>query len=163
MYYYINTFFLFSILGHILETTLFPSYNSGILIGYWTPIYGLGIVLILIIHRFLQQHIKISKWVYPLILFLCCGIILSIIEMIGGYLIQFLFHQVFWNYKYHKFNIGLYTSLEMAFVWGSSSLGVVYLIKPIIDKWIIKIPKFVSWTLIFLFILDILYKISTVF
>lgn len=116
MYYYINIFFLFSILGHFLETILFPSYNSGILIGYWTPIYGLGVLIILIIHNFLQKHIKVSNWIYPLILFLSCSIILSIIEMIGGYLIQFLFHKVFWNYKYHKFNFGLYTSLEMALV-----------------------------------------------
>ena len=163
MYYYINVFFLFSILGHCLESFLFPSYDSGILAGYWTPVYGFGVVLILLINLVLKKYVKVNKWLYPLILFISCGIILSIIEMIGGYLIELIFNRVFWNYKYHKFNIGLYTSLEMALVWGISSLGVVYLIKPILDKFILKIPKFISWVLIFLFIVDILYKVSTIF
>ena len=163
MYYYINIFFLFSIIGHFIESTLYPNYNSGILVGYWTPIYGFGTILILIINNLLKKNLRVSKFIYPLILFISCGVILSFMEMIGGYLIQLIFNKVFWNYKYHKFNIGLYTSLEMALVWGLSSLGVVYLIKPIVDRFILKIPKFVSLILIFLFILDILYKISTIF
>lgn len=162
MYYYVNIFFLFSIIGHFLETTLNPSYDSGILFGYWTPIYGIGVILIIMINIFLKKYINVSKWLYPAILFITSGIILSLIEMIGGYLIQLIFHRVFWNYKYHSFNIGLYTSLEMACIWGLSSLVVIYLIKPIVDKFIFKIPRFISLILVFLFIVDVLYKISTI-
>ena len=163
MYYYINTFFLFSILDHFLESFLNPNYDSGILNGYWTPIYGLGVVIILIISKIIKKYINVSKWIYPLILFIISSIALATIEVTGGYLIQEIFNRVFWNYKSHNFNIGLYTSLEMAIIWGVSSLIIIYLIKPILDKFILKIPKFISWILIFLFIVDILYKVSTIF
>ena len=48
--YYLNYFFIFSIFGHLFETLLFKFMNknlkSGFLYGYWTPVYGLGVVLI---------------------------------------------------------------------------------------------------------------------
>ena len=163
MYYYVNTFFLFSILGHFIESTLNPNYTSGILAGYWTPVYGFGVVIILIISKILKKYIRSSKWLYAFLLFISCGIVLSITEIIGGYLIEIIFNRVFWNYQSHKFNIGLYTSLEMALLWGISSLVIIYLIKPILDKFILKIPKSISIILVILFIVDILYKVSTLF
>jgi len=163
MYYYINIFFLFSILGHFIESVFTTSYESGILVGYWTPIYGIGVCIILLINSFLKKKFKLSKWIYPIILFLVFSIVLALTELAGGYLIQFIFNRVFWNYKNHKFNIGLYTSLEMAFIWGIASLVVVYLLKPIIDFIVPKIPKFITWILSILFIVDILYKLSTLF
>ena len=49
--YYLNYFFIFSIFGHLLETTMYKIFNwnleSGFLYGYWTPVYGLGAILIL--------------------------------------------------------------------------------------------------------------------
>jgi uncharacterized membrane protein len=48
MYYYLNYFFLFSIFGHFIEGFFYSDGDSGILNGYWTPIYGLGVVLIIL-------------------------------------------------------------------------------------------------------------------
>ena len=46
--YYINLFFVYSILGFVFETILsqFWSgvFNSGILFGPWTPVYGIGVM-----------------------------------------------------------------------------------------------------------------------
>lgn len=162
MYYYLNAFFIFSIIGHFLESVLHPSYESGILNGYWTPIYGIGVVVILLINKVLKEKLKVSKYFYPFILFITCSIVLAIIELIGGHLIQFLFKRVFWNYKYQKFNIGIYTSLEMAIVWGIASIVTVYILKPIIDFVVPKIPKVITNILLILFITDILYKISEI-
>lgn len=163
MYYYLNTFFIFSILGHFLESFFSTNYDSGILAGYWTPIYGIGVIIILILNSFLHKKINVPKLLYPFVLFICCGLCLAITEVIGGYLIQIVFNRVFWNYKNHHFNFGLYTSLEMALVWGFSSLVVVYLLKPIIDFIVRRIPKFITWILCGLFIIDVLYKLSTIF
>ena len=46
--YYINNFFMYSILGHIFESIiyLFCEGESGILYGPWTPVYGIGVVII---------------------------------------------------------------------------------------------------------------------
>ena len=50
--YYINNFFMYSILGHMVETVFYTmgSGESGILYGYWTTIYGFGCVFILLVY-----------------------------------------------------------------------------------------------------------------
>ena len=154
--YYINNFFILSILGHLLETSL--QNKSGILFGWWTPVYGIGTVIILFIHKYLD-NLKLNKILKPIVLFLTCSILLSVIEAIGGYLIEFLFHQTLWDYSHYRFNIGKYAALEMALIWGLSSILLIYFIKPLIDKIISKIPKYLTYTLIILFILDIILTI----
>ena len=51
--YYLNYFFIFSILGHLLELILIG--KSGILYGLWTPIYGIGVILILMLNKFIDK------------------------------------------------------------------------------------------------------------
>jgi len=156
--YYINYFFILSIIGHILETFVYKNGESGILFGYWTPIYGIGTIIILLIHKYIDK-LKLNKILKPIVLFLACSIILSIIEAIGGYLIEYLFHQTFWDYSNYKFNIGKYAALEMSLIWGLSSILLIYFIKPLIDKIIGKIPKYLTYILIILFILDLFLTI----
>ena len=54
--FYINCFLLYSILGYLLETLAAfitkSNFKSGILFGPWTPVYGLGAVLIILISRY---------------------------------------------------------------------------------------------------------------
>lgn len=157
--YYINYFFIFSIIGYFIETFIYSNGESGILFGWWTPIYGIGTILILMIHNYLDKHFKLNKITKIIALFLSTAIILSIIEAIGGYLIEFLFHTTFWDYSSYKFNIGKYAALEMALIWGLSSILVIYFIKPLIDKIISKIPKYFTYILIVLFILDLFLTI----
>lgn len=153
--YYLNYFFVLSFIGHFIESFFYASNDSGILYGYWTPIYGIGTVVILFIYQFINK-MKLNKFLKIIILFLGSMIILSTIEAISGYLIKWILNQELWNYTNHKFNIGKYTSLEMGLIWGLSSILLIYFIKPIIDKFINKIPKFLSFTLLFLIIIDLL-------
>jgi len=150
--YYINYFFIFSFLGHILESLFFN--KSGILLGWWTPIYGIGCVLILIIHKFIDK-LKVKNFTKGLLLFFMCLIILTIIEAIAGYSIEFIFNITFWDYSNYKFNIGKYIALESSLIWGIGSIILIYLIKPFLDKIIGKIPKYLTYLLIILFMLDI--------
>lgn len=156
---YLNIFFFFSILGHFIESIFTTSYISGILYGYWTPIYGVGIIIIILLDQFLKKKLK-HNFLRFIFLFFSSFILLSIMEYLSGYFIQEVFHQVFWNYKKHKYNIGLYTSLEMGCIWGISSLIVSILIEPLCIKYSNKIPKFISYILLGLFILDILLTIN---
>ena len=50
--YYLNCFFIFSILGHMIESFLYISRNSGILLSYWTPIYGIETFISLLIYKY---------------------------------------------------------------------------------------------------------------
>lgn len=158
--YYINSFFVYSILGHFIETFFYSDGNSGILLGYWTPIYGIGTVLILIAYDLLSKKRDFNK-LRGIIIFLLGTVFLSIMEYIGGIFIEKLFGVVFWDYSSMKFNIGKYTSLEMSLVWGLSSLLLIYIIRPPLDKLIKKIPKFITWIFIFLFIIDLICTIYT--
>lgn len=153
--YFLNIFFIFSILGHILENFVYIHVDSGILYGFWTPIYGTGVLLILFINHILKK-LKLNKYIHPIILFIISAILLSTLEYVGGTIIEFLFGRVFWDYSSQKFHIGKYTSLRMVILWGISSILVIYILMPLIDKYIKKIPKFITYILVFLFILDII-------
>lgn len=158
--YYINYFFLYSIIGHLIESIvyLFCSGHSGILYGFWTPVYGIGIVIILLIDKFLKKF-KLNKLVYILLLFLISSILLTIAEFLGGVFIKRVFDMTLWNYEDHKFNIGKYISLEMAVIWGIASLIFMFLLKPVSDRIVKKIPRFLSWILIILMTIDFLMTI----
>lgn len=156
--YYINYFFIFSILGHFIECFFYSNGESGILLGYWTPIYGIGVVIILIINKFINKF-KFNKIIKIITLFFTSAIILASIEVIGGYLIKWIFNTELWDYSNHKFNIGKYTSIEMSLIWGLSSLLLVYFIKPLVDKFVNRIPKILSYVLISLFIIDLITTI----
>lgn len=158
MYYYLNIFFLLSILGHIIENFIYVHVDSGILFGPWTPIYGIGTLVIIGINNILKK-LKINKYIHPVILFILSAVFLSTIEYIGGTLIEKLYGRVFWNYSYQKFNIGKYTSLKMSLIWGLASILIIYILMPFLDKIIKKIPKFITWILILLFIIDIIFTI----
>ena len=156
---YLNIFFFFSIFGHFLESIFIKNYTSGILYGYWTPIYGIGVVIILLLNQFLKKKIK-RNWVRYALLFLLSAVILSTMEYISGYLIEELFHQVFWNYQDHQANIGKYTSIEMGIVWGISSILIALIMDPLCQKFSNKIPRFVSYILLALFIIDCLMTVN---
>ena len=97
---------------------------------------------------------KLNKISKPIIVFLIGFIILSFMELISGILIEKLFRVTFWDYSNGPFSIFRYTSLKMSFIWGISSLVIIYIIKPILDKFITKIPRPVSYVLITLFTID---------
>lgn len=158
--YLTNCFFIYSFLGFLLEGifTLIVSghFSSGILYGPWTPVYGFGAVLTIVISKKIFKKMHQNKFIETLVTFLVLTIVLTVIEWLGGILIENLFHETLWNYKDYKFNIGKYIALEMALVWGIASILVIYFLKPIIDKLENKIPKSITTLLSILFIIDLI-------
>ena len=160
--YYINNFLFFSLFGHILESSIYLFLNndgySGILYGPWTPVYGFGIILIILIYKFINKT-KLNNIKKIISIFLLSMLLLTLIELIGGYLIEFLFHKKLWNYTNLRFNIGRYIALEISIIWGLCSLFYLYLIKPITDKLIKKIPRYITISILVLFIIDLIVTI----
>lgn len=158
--YLINCFFIYSILGFIIEGifTLIVSghFSSGILYGPWTPVYGFGAILTIIISRKIFKNMHKSRLIETVVTFIILTIVLTLIEWLGGILIENLFHETLWNYKHYKYNIGKYVALEMSLVWGIASILIIYFVKPIIDKLEEKIPKFITIILTILFIVDLI-------
>jgi len=159
--YYINTFLFYSIIGHILENIVYSKIDSGILYGYWTPIYGFGSLIIIFINFVICKKFK-NKFIRPIILFFSSALILGLLELIGGFFIEKVFGRIFWDYSNEYFVILKYTSLKMMFIWGICSLLFIYVINPYLNIIIKKIPRFISFTLAFLFILDLIYTLITI-
>lgn len=158
--YYINMFFFYSILGNIFEriVVLFKksSYVSGFMGTIFTPVYGIAALLIVMINKKIKIKIK-NKFLSVIFKFFLFGILLTIIEFIGGHLIELVFHKVYWNYEPLKYNFGKYISLECSCLWALMSLLIIYLIDPLFKKIEKYIPKFLTILLIIFFILNLLY------
>ena len=161
--YYLNYFFIFSIIGHLYETILFKILDqkgvSGFLYGYWTPVYGIGVVLILFISKNIFKTLKLNKFIEVLIFAVIIFVVLTVIEFIGGHILHFIFHKDFWNYSLLKYNLGKYICLEVSSLWVILSLVFLYLIKPWMDKIVIKIPSGITIVLIVLFVIDLVCTI----
>ena len=93
--YYINIFFIYSIVGYILEyiVHLITGYEGGILYGFWTPIYGVGSVIIIYLYNKYISKLKMHKILKFICIFLTGFLLLSFIEFIGGIIIKFLFNK----------------------------------------------------------------------
>ena len=83
---------------------------------------------------------------------------LSLLEWIGGILIEKIFDKVFWSYYDLKFNIGHYIAIEISLCWGLASLLIIKILK-LTDKIVKKIPRLISWLLIILFFIDFTFTI----
>lgn len=166
MFYYLNMFLIGSIVGFIIETSLktfiFPSINNGILYGPWVPVYGFGVVIIILIERLIFNRTKISKPWKIFIMFLLIMLVVTVVELIGGYLIELFFHKTFWEYSNLKFNIGKYIALEISLIWGILSLAFIYFVKPLIEKFIYKIPRWLSILVFGNLILDLIFTMLKV-
>ena len=158
--YYLNCFFIYSILGYLLETTVAfltkTNFKSGFLYGFWTPVYGIGALIVLFISNYLFKNLHMNRFIETLIVFIVSAIVLSFIEVLGGIMLEKVFHKVYWDYSNHYFNIGHYISLEMTIVWGIASVIFIYLINPILKKIIMKVPHWTTIVFIILFIADLL-------
>ena len=93
MYYYLSYFFIFSVIGYIYENILHLILHHHLtnnpFVGPWMPVYGFGIVVMLLIEKFAFTKFRISKWGKILITLLLNFFILTILELIGGHLVEF--------------------------------------------------------------------------
>ncbi len=158
MYYYLNNFLLFSFFGFLFENILHfittGDFTNNPFYGPWMPIYGFGVVIMIFLTRLVFNRVKLNRPLKVIILFFSVTIILTVLELLGGYLTEFIFHKSFWDYTDLKFNIGKYIALEVSLGWGSACLIFLYIIKPLTDKFIEKIPKIITIILILLIIID---------
>jgi len=131
-------FFFYAFLGWCLEVARFAIHekkfiNRGFLNGPYCPIYGFGVVSVLLLLTPLK-----SNW---FLLFICSLVITSALEFAVGFLLEKLFHQKWWDYSKDRFNIKGYVCLYTSLVWGVACTVVVYFLQPLIDKAISYLPE----------------------
>lgn len=116
-------FFIYSFLGWCVEVafvavTVGKVTNRGFLNGPVCPIYGCGMIGVLL------ALLPVEKNVW--LLFLGGMVICSAVELFGGWILDKIFHMRWWDYSDEKFNIGGYVCLAFSFMWG---MAVVFAVK----------------------------------
>lgn len=133
--------------------------HSGFMLGPVTPVYGVGVIIILLVHKYIIEKLNINKSISIIITFFICMVLLSLIELLGGIFLDKILNIELWNYSSKKYNIGKYICLEVSIVWGLASIFFVYVVKPFMDRFIKKIPKKTTYLFITIFLLDLTYVI----
>lgn len=130
---YFMLFFIYAILGWIIETTLVSIekrkfVNRGFLIGPYCPIYGFGGLAITIL---LKNYTK-----YPIVLFLMAVIICGTLEYFTSYIMEKIFKARWWDYSAKKYNINGRICLETVVPFGILGCLVMYVLNPITFKYL---------------------------
>lgn len=86
-------------------------------------------------------------------------VVLTGLEFLGGILIEKIFNQVFWDYRYLKFNFGKYVALEITLIWGIFSLAFIYILKPLFEKFINKIPRWLTILVSVIMVIDFIFTL----
>ena len=157
--YYIKNFLLYSLLGFVMESTLFKivgsTKHSGIFFGPMTAVYGVGIVSILLLNKYLFKKMHCNKSIIFIVEFIILTIVLSLIELIGGNVLNLLFDIDMWNYSKDSMNFGKYICLRNSIIWGIMGVLYIHIFKEFTDKLLKKITRKETYFFLIIFSIDL--------
>lgn len=131
-------FILFSILGLIIET-LYGYFTMGIwesrkglIWGPFCPVYGVGAIFLI----FFLNHVDQKSYFK---LFFYGALTGAAVEYMLSYGLEAIYGARFWDYSYAKGDINGRICIIYSLFWGILAIGLMKLIKPLIDKIIERI------------------------
>lgn len=164
--YYLNNFFLFSIFGHLFETIIYliigSSKKSGFLYLWWTPFYGIGVLISIFMDKVLSKKVN-RKMVKNILLFVGHFIIFTMLEFSGGMLLHLIYKKDFWNYSKVPLHFGKYVSVPTSLFWSLFAFLYLKVIRKFSDKIIKNIPKFITVILSIVFATDVIMSLLKIF
>lgn len=132
--------------------------NRGFLNGPLCPIYGFGALGVI---YFLTDIAKTNK----LYLFFGSIFIATSLELVGGFLLEKIFHKKWWDYSDMRFNLGGYICLEFSILWGLACFVLYEAIHPLVVRFFAFLnPKFIFYAniiLLAIFAVDMAQTILT--
>lgn len=154
---YFLYFILYSFLGWLMEVTCKlveqkKFINRGFLIGPICPIYGYGVLgIVLLIGKNRMDLLSV---------FLKSILVCSILEYFTSYFMEKLFKARWWDYSRRKFNINGRICLETMIPFGILGCFVIYILHPLV----VKLVSFLNPNIqiIFAFFFLILYIVDNV-
>ena len=161
MFYYINSLYLYSLFGFIMESTVYKIKNcnrhSSIFYGPITMVYGFGILLLLIVKKYFLDKLRLNGFKRIFVIFFTCVFVLSFTEWLGGNILYILFKVNLWDYSKKYTHIGKYLCIDLCLVWGFLGTFYILYLKDFTDKIIKIIPKRLTILFIILNILDTIF------
>jgi uncharacterized membrane protein len=163
-YYEICMYFLlYSFLGWVIEViyhavTQGKIVNRGFLNGPVCPVYGFGMLVVLMPGSTVSSGTDAASGVSqmsPLLLFLFGMLLATAVELAAGWLLDRLFHARWWDYSEKPLNLHGYICLEFSIIWGLAIVAVVKIVHPLLSDGTVRaIPEEWGWP-----IMGILYLI----
>ena len=127
LYQLLGLFLIYSFLGWCTEVSFAALskgevVNRGFLNGPVCPIYGVGMIGVLLLLTPLSDHV--------FLLFLGGMVLCTLVELIGGWILKQVFDTRWWDYTDEPFNLGGYICLRFSILWGLAVTFVVKLVHP---------------------------------
>jgi len=156
-------FYIYAFLGWcmevsyaVLDTGKFS--NRGFLNGPVCPIYGFGMVAILLLVAPVQDNL--------ILLFIFSMLLTTAIEFITGFALEKIFSAKWWDYSDLPFNINGYVCLKFSIYWGIACTFVIKIIHSLIYNLIQITPNLLIIVLLIIFSIlmlsDSIVTISTI-
>ena len=164
-------FLTYCIIGWIYEELVFAIeediiVNRGFLFGPWLPIYGIGGLLItLIFYRVKDKPAKLGKInVRPLIIYFESVILSTVVELLSTYIIDFSGgnFKTLWDYSGEFMNFQGRIALIPDAKFGIIALLAIYIVQPILKKFISTNQKkinILTISILALFLVDLIARI----
>lgn len=134
---YVFFFFLYAVLGWMAEVS-YAALNTGDLVnrgflnGPLCPIYGSGMVAILLL---------IGPWSGNVAVVFFGGMfITTVVELVGGFVLYRAFRTRWWDYTNERLNLGGYICLKFSLMWGLGSILLVMVFHPMLEGLVLRIP-----------------------
>lgn len=163
-YTYFIYFIIYSFLGWLMEVCVSlwnkkKFINRGFLIGPYCPIYGWGVLaIILFVGSNTSDYIAV---------FLKAILICSLLEYFTSYFMEKIYKVRWWDYSNKKFNINGRICLETMIPFGLLALLIVYIIHPFVVNFVSLNSNLslylIGNTLLVIYIIDNIVSTSILF
>ncbi len=130
--------------------------NRGFLNGPVCPIYGVGAVSVFSMTNLIGTYVTGTSGHIEdtnlLVLLLGGMAVATLIELIGGAVLDMLFHMRWWDYSDEPFNFKGYICLKFSVIWGIGIGFVVRILQPVVREFTTRaIPSAAGWIMIVIF------------
>lgn len=144
MNYFLTLMFLFiigSLLGYIIElffrrfVSMKKWINPGFLHGPYLPIYGFGITFFYIFSNinYVNETLSYAKYINPIISILIMGVLMTLLELIGGIIFIKGMHIKLWDYSNLKGNYKGIICPLFSLIWTACSAIYYFGVNPFLD------------------------------
>ncbi len=137
-------FILYSFLGWVMETCYCSIMEHrlvarGFLYGPICPIYGGGVVLMVLFFTPLKQNLALF--------YVVAVVVMTSWEYLVGWVLELTTHVKYWDYSQYRFNIKGRVCLWVALTWGVLSYIVIFLIHPPVQSLVESLPVWLEFML----------------
>ena len=168
---YFLYFFMYSVIGWCYEVFLevvvyrWGFSNRGFLFGPYTPVYGFGAILFLVLlYPIKKNKVYIGKInVTPIVIFLGAMVIATAVELLTSGILDLVGSQPLWDYSNYAIHFQGRIALNPSIRFGIGGLLFLYILQPLFEKLVGLLSQkklHIVFTILFgIMLLDLIVKI----